>query len=119
MTATRQIDMAPLHRLLQIAGQSEAPKLVSALLDDLRSAQTNVAQAWNGPDFAALRTNAHVLIALAGTIGDTELHTVAQQISTAAYAQDQGRILDMKHKAMALMSDLIHAMSHLRNGMGG
>ena len=118
MAVSRIIDTAPLNRLLHLAGAADAPILVTALLGDLRANQTNLDQAWNGPDFAALHTNSHVLIALAGTIGDTDLHALAQRLNTAAHLQSLGDIMDMKSKIMAGLADLITLISRLSISKG-
>lgn len=118
MPVLRIIDTAPLKRLLHLAGSADAPNLVAALLGDLKANQTNLDQAWNGPDFAALRTNSHGLIALAGTIGDTDLQALAQRLNTAAHLQSLGDIMDMKPKIMAELSDLITLISRLTVSKG-
>ena len=87
----REIDISPLLRLLQLAGKRDAPTLIAALLTDLKTTQTSLDVAWNGPDFAALRTHSHVLIALAGTIGDTDLQALAQRLNETAHAQNAAR----------------------------
>jgi two-component system, OmpR family, aerobic respiration control sensor histidine kinase ArcB len=107
MPVGRTIDIAPLNRLLNLAGPSDAPALTAALLVDLRSTEAGLEQAWNGPDFAALRAHAHVLIALAGTIGDTELQNLAQRLNITAHAQNLSSLMEMRQKIMAGLGDLI------------
>lgn len=118
MTFTRAIDFAPLERLLHLAGATGAPALVQALLDDLKTTESALVQAWNGPDFAALRTNSHVLIALAGTIGDTDLHILAQQLNAAAQTQNPGDLMELEPKIMADLSDLISLLAQHQTGAG-
>jgi two-component system, OmpR family, aerobic respiration control sensor histidine kinase ArcB len=110
VTPTREIDTAPLHRLLQLAGKRDAPTLIAALLTDLKTTQTGLDVAWNGPDFAALRTHSHVLIALAGTIGDTDLQALAQRLNETAHAQNTANLLDMKAKTTRYLTDLISTL---------
>lgn len=118
MPPTRAIDVDPLHRLIGLAGPIQGPGLIAALLDDLNSTQSLLNQAWNGPDFAALRAQSHVLIALAGTIGDTDLHAMAQGLSMAAQTQDLGDLMDKKPNIMAGLSDLIRLLAHLHTSAG-
>ena len=107
MTFVRVIDFAPLERLLSLAGAQGAPAIFAALLDDLKATQAQLDQAWNGPDFAALRTNSHVLVALAGTVGDIELHALAQQLNRRARAQKPSDVVDSMEDIMSGLSNLI------------
>lgn len=105
------IDLAPLHRLLQMAGTDGAPALLAALVDDMKSAQTGLDAAWSGPDYTLLRGHSHILIALAGTVGDSDLQTLAQQVNDAANDQDSERIavmrLIVKHAIEKLIASLM------------
>lgn len=107
VTSTRPVDFAPLERLLHLAGSTDAPALMLALLDDLKSTQSSLDQAWKRPDFAALRANSHVLIGLAGTIGDTELHALAQQLNRGANTQNKTEMVDFKEPIMSSLASLI------------
>ena len=107
MTLPSVIDFAPLERLLLLAGAAGAPALVAALLDDLKATQASLELAWNGPDFAALRTNSHVLIALAGTIGDADLHALAQRLNRGAHTENLSDTVDITEKIMTGLSNLI------------
>jgi two-component system, OmpR family, aerobic respiration control sensor histidine kinase ArcB len=118
MPVGRTIDIAPLNRLLHLAGPSDAPALTAALLLDLRSTEAALDQAWNGPDFAALRAQAHVLIALAGTIGDTELQKLAQRLNVTAHAQNLSSLMEMKQKTMAGLADLIGVLLQQQHRLG-
>ncbi len=116
--AVRKIDITPLRHLLQLGTKRDATALVSSLLNDLQITKSGFEQAWKGPDFAALRANSHVLIALAGTIGDTDLHGVAQHLNGLAHGQSTAEVTDMKSTTMASLDDLISVLLHL-HGTGG
>lgn len=118
MPAPRIIDIAPLERLLHLSGATGAPVLIAALLDDLQTTRVGLDAAWNGPDFAVLRANAHVLIALAGTIGDIDLQVLAQSLFANSHAQNRVDLMDMKPKTMAGLSDLISVLAHLQTRTG-
>ena len=118
MTPNRVINLAPLDRLLHLAGASGAPALIAALLGDLQATHCGLDLAWNGPDFAALRAHAHVLIALAGTIGDTDLQNLAQSLNANAHAENRVHLMDMKPQIMTGLSDLIGTLSRLQSGAG-
>ena len=107
MTYARVIDFAPLERLLSLAGAKGAPAIFAALLDDLKTTEAQLDQAWNGPDFAALRTNSHVLVGLAGTVGDTALHALAQKLNLDARAQKPSDVVDSMEDIMTGLSNLI------------
>jgi hypothetical protein len=118
MTPRRIIDIAQLERLLHLSGATGAPMLIAALISDLQTTQAGLEKAWNGPDFAVLSANAHVLIALSGTIGDTDLQILAQSLFANSHAQNRVDLMDMKPKIMAGLSDLISVLAHLQNRTG-
>jgi uncharacterized protein YukE len=115
---SREIETAPLHRLLQLAGKRDAATLIAALLTDLQTTQTGLDAAWNGPDFAALRAHSHVLTALAGTIGDTQLQALAQHLNETAHLQNATDLMDMKPKTTSYLADLIGVLSRLQASAG-
>lgn len=106
----REIDLAPLHRLLSMAGPANSPAIIAAFLDDLKSTEFGLDTAWNGPDCAALRLHSHVLIALAGTVGDTVLQADAQRLNELAHDQDLIKIHAMKAQTMRGLTDLISTL---------
>jgi hypothetical protein len=114
MPMNRMIDLAPLDRLLLLAGKAGAPALISALLGDLRTTRAGLELAWNGPDFAALRTNTHVLVALAGTVGDGDLQDLAQRLNSAAHGQDGEQAMVMEPQIMTHLADLVERLSQLQ-----
>lgn len=107
----REIDTTPLRNLLRMAGPANAPTIITAFLDDLKSTEIGLDPAWNGPDCAALRLHAHVLIALAGTVGDTELHAIAQHLTALARDQDLIKIHAMKVPTMRGLAELITTLA--------
>lgn len=118
MPIARIIDIAPLNRLLVLAGPTDAPVLIAALLGDLQTTQIGLDLAWNGPDFAALRAHSHVLLALAGTIGDTELHSLSQRLNMSAHDQNLDDLTEMKPKTMDGLADLIGLLAHQQPSAG-
>ena len=109
----RKIDTTPFHRLLAMAGPSAAPGIVLAFLDDLRSTEIGLGPAWDGPDCAALRLHSHVLIALAGTVGDTDLQAIAQRLNMFAHDRDKVEIDAIKGSTMRGIADLILTLTRL------
>ena len=111
--AIRAIDTTPLRNLLTMAGPANAPAIIAAFLDDLKSTEFGLDPAWNGPDCAALRLHSHVLIALAGTVGDDDLHATAQQLNALARGQDLVKIRAMKAQTMRGLAELISTLASL------
>ena len=107
----REIDTTPLRNLLLMAGPAHAPTIIATFLDDLKSTEFGLDRAWIGPDCAALRLHSHVLIALAGTVGDTELHATAQQLNALARDQDLVKIHTMKAQTMRGLAELISTLA--------
>ena len=107
----REIDTTPLRNLLRMAGPANAPTIITAFLDDLKSTEIGLDPAWNGPDYAALRLHAHVLIALAGTVGDTYLQAIAQNLNAFARDHDFDKIHAMKAQTMHGLAELITTLA--------
>lgn len=115
----RQIDLGPLHRLLHLVGATGGAVILETLLDDIKSTQTGLDRAWSGPDYTQLRGHSHTLIALAGTVGDSELQILAQQLNTAANTKDKEQTAAMRLIIRDKTADLIAALArlHLDKGM--
>lgn len=109
----REIDISPLRRLLAMAGPANAPTMIAAFIGDLKSTDLGLDAAWNGPDCAALRMHSHVLIALAGTVGDTGLQSLAQSLNSFARDQALDKIHAMKEQIMRGVADLINTLAAL------
>lgn len=114
----RDIDLGPLHRLLDLVGTAGAALLLETLIDDMKSTQTGLDKAWSGPDYTQLRAHSHTLIALAGTVGDSDLQTIAQQLNTVANAEDKEQIAVMRLIADQKTADLIAALTRLHLDAG-
>ncbi len=117
-TAQRNIDFGPLHRLLSFAGVAGSDLLLATLIDDIKSTQTGLERAWSGPDYTQLRSHSHSLIALAGTVGDSELQTNAQILNTASHDQDKDKIAAMSHSIMVQTAKLIDCLMQLQRAAG-
>ena len=102
----RVIDLAPLNAILKMAGPAQADVLIRTFRDDLQATEIGLDQAWNGPDCAALRRHSHILTALAGTVGDTDLQAAADILNAVAHSQDEKAILAMKAQIMQGLADL-------------
>ena len=114
----RDIDLGPLHRLLHLVGTAGSTLLLETLIDDMKSTQTGLDRAWSGPDYTQLRAHSHTLIALAGTVGDSDLQTIALQLNTAANAEDKEQIAVMRLITDQNTADLIAALTRLHLDAG-
>lgn len=76
-----------LLRLQQIAGPVAARELFQRLEEDLTHAATGLATAAASGDLGAIRGHSHVIIALAGTAGDSALHGDAVNLNQMAQGQ--------------------------------
>ena len=120
MPVRRTIDLTPLNHLLQLAGQPEDAVLIAALISDLETTKGGLDAAWKGQDFASLRANAHDLVALAGTVGDIELQSIAQRLNETAHAQNMGELERLKPATMSGIEELIFALgARLQSVAGG
>lgn len=81
-------DAARLGRLLDLVGPDQAPALLTQLRIDLAACGEQISAARPGPDWNALRDASHVLISLAGSVGATGLHGMAQDLNATAHARD-------------------------------
>lgn len=75
----------PLHDLARMAGPANAAELFARLEEDLQTAHSGLIRAMALGDLAALRGHSHVLVALAGTAGEAELHDLAIRLNQWAH----------------------------------
>ncbi|MFN7223747.1 MAG: hypothetical protein ACK4MS_07000 [Paracoccaceae bacterium] len=114
--AVAALDAANLHRegvdrsvfdaLLIMAGPEVAPELVAQMSADLRAVSVALSTALTGPDWPEVRSQTHVLVALAGAAGARRLENAARTLNMAAHEED-GRI------ARALGQTVINGLAAL------
>jgi hypothetical protein len=75
----------PLKDLARLVGLINAAELFARLDEDLQAARTGLIRAAALGDLAALRDHSHVLVALAGTAGEAELHDLAIRLNQWAH----------------------------------
>lgn len=76
----------PLHldRLLALAGPDEGRELLTRMHDDLDTVGRGLVEGQARGDRGLLRARTHVLISLAGAVGNESLQTLAEDLNTAA-----------------------------------
>lgn len=82
------MDRVTLSRLLALAGPALAPELMRRLIADLVAVRGGLSQGLAADKLAVLRQNAHVLVAITGTIGATEVYEAALALLQSARADD-------------------------------
>jgi CheY-like chemotaxis protein len=99
-----------LAKLLEIAGPDLAEELLARFDEDLSSVQSQLAAALPRMDWQGLRKASHVLIALAGTAGMTQLehsarafNSAANESNSAAVSTEAPAVMDGLAKLLALV----------------
>jgi HPt (histidine-containing phosphotransfer) domain-containing protein len=74
-----------LEQLIELAGPDRARDLLRLLCADLQAVNRGLEQTGIDHDWAELRSHSHVLMSLAGAMGDMELHARARALNIAAH----------------------------------
>lgn len=96
-------DGATLRGILALAGPEHAPRLLEQVVADLVRTAEQLAEALDGRDWNRIRSESHVLISVAGTIGAMGLHGAACLLNTAAHERDEAQVTAL---SPALTGDL-------------
>lgn len=83
-----EIDHSRLTRLIELAGPLHTTELLAHLDQDLTRVAQDLATAVKTADRAALRTQTHILIALAGSVGAHGLEQDARSLNHVAHDQN-------------------------------
>jgi CheY-like chemotaxis protein len=109
---------AQFDRLMEVAGPEAAPELLRRLLEDLRHVERRTLAALTGPDWAEIRAQTHVLIALAGAVGALRLQHKAEAMNTIAHRRDSAGLSAIAPVLLALLDDLILFVARREAGEG-
>ncbi len=85
---TPVVDVAVFETLMSIAGAESARELLDRLLADLSRAERGLVAALSEGDMAALRSDSHILISIAGAVGAERLRSLAEDLNVAATEGD-------------------------------
>lgn len=118
------LDQSRFVRLMQMAGPEMGPELLARLDDDLSTVARGLHRALHGngqpatipPDWAELRAQTHVLIALAGTLGALRLHHMAEALNRQAHDRHPPDPAQVAALA-ALLDGLLHHIRACRAGL--
>ncbi|MCZ8334753.1 MAG: hypothetical protein O9328_10865 [Rhodobacteraceae bacterium] len=99
-----------LNDILALAGTETATFILRQMQTDLDGVTAGLSEALDSRDWTAIRTQTHVLISLAGTIGADRLHAAAIEVNTAAHDREEDRVAA---RAAPLLADLAHLRAAL------
>ncbi|MEZ5779146.1 MAG: response regulator [Paracoccaceae bacterium] len=113
-----EFDRATFDRLIEIAGPSASRELLDRLCVDLRKCERNLIAALAESNVVAVRSETHVLIALAGAVGAARLQALVQALNTAAHRRDTASLSDLAHGVLAQLDRLIHFVTQEQSRRG-
>lgn len=96
-----------LDRLLAMVGPTVAPDLLRQLAEDLGQCHADLASVGLGPNWQVWRDSSHVVISLAGSVGDADVQTLAEALNLAAHGQDAGTAQQLLPQLLDLLGLLI------------
>ncbi|MGL4279798.1 MAG: response regulator, partial [Albidovulum sp.] len=95
-------------RLLEVAGPEASRELLQRLCTDLRNAERGLVAGLAEGNLAAIRSETHVLIALAGAVGAERLSKLAQTLNAVAHRREGGDLSALGEQCLAQLDRLIH-----------
>lgn len=101
------LDDSRYRRLIEIAGEDGTQELLERLLEDLRQVERGLLRALDEPNSAEIRTQTHVLIALAGAVGADVLQRQAETLNSAAHRREPDDMRTLGEQTLAQLSLLI------------
>ncbi|PTW49533.1 histidine kinase/DNA gyrase B/HSP90-like ATPase [Rhodovulum kholense] len=103
-------DALHLDRLLALAGPEDGRELLTRMRDDLETVRAGLTEALAQGDRAKLRSQTHVLISLAGAVGNGALQALAENLNSAARLPDEAEIARLCPSTIASIGDLCTAL---------
>lgn len=113
-----EMDSARFDELMAIAGPDMAEELLRRLRQDLESTQDRLTAAVVPPDWAAVRAQTHILLALAGAVGAIRLQHMAQSLHVLAQTEQPGGLDRLVPNLLEQLAQLIDFVSGRLAGMG-
>lgn len=101
------VDRSTFDALMALAGPEVAPELVAQMAADLRAVAEALAEGLAASDWAAVRAQTHVLVALAGSAGARGLEQASQALNLAAHEADAIRVRALGPGVLAGLDGLI------------
>jgi len=101
------LDFERYDRLMEIAGDEGAAELLERLLEDLRQVERGLERALAEQNPAEIRTQTHVLIALAGAVGADELQRLTETLNGAAHRRTVAGMTSLGRQTLRQLGHLI------------
>lgn len=108
------VDRSVFDALMEMAGPEVAPELVTQMAADLRAVSVALAEGLAGPDWAEIRAQTHVLVALAGSAGARGLELGAQALNLAAHEEEAIRVRALGPGVLSGLDGLIQFVEEAR-----
>lgn len=105
-------------RLLDVAGPDASRELLLRLCTDLRNTERGLVAGLAEGDLAAIRSETHVLIALAGAVGAERLSKLAQTLNAVAHRREGGDLTALGEQCLAQLDRLIHFVDQEKASRG-
>ena len=105
------MDVSRFQALLDIAGADGRAELLTRLMSDLQGVERGLVQGLAEPDRTTIRSQTHVLIAIAGAVGADGLMQQAHRLNAAAHRHDAAALAPLGQQVLGLLDDLIHFVS--------
>lgn len=105
------LDEGRFARLLEIAGDEGAGELCERLLEDLREVERGLGRALSEQNAAELRTQTHVLVALAGAVGADSLQKLTEALNGAAHRRAGEEMQALGRRTLRQLTALIRLIS--------
>jgi two-component system, OmpR family, aerobic respiration control sensor histidine kinase ArcB len=113
-----ELDRELFDHLIDIAGPEGRRELLDRLCNDLRRAERGLFAGLKGEDRTSIRSETHVLIALAGAVGAERLQKLAEHLNASAQHRDDPHRAGLGAEAMAQIDRLITFVAAERARMG-
>lgn len=110
------VDRSVFDALLAMAGPEVAPELVAQMAADLAAVRVALALALAETDWAGIRAQTHVLVALAGSAGARGLEHASHALNLAAHETDADRARALGPGVLAGLDGLIRFVEAAHSG---
>ena len=110
------VDQSVFEALMAMAGPEVAPELVAQMAADLRAVQGALIQGLAGSDWAEIRAQTHVLVALAASAGARGLEQASHALNQAAHGEDGLRVRALGPGVLTGLERLIRFVEEARIG---
>ena len=103
--------------LMELAGPQVALELAERLDDDLTSVAQALDKAGKNGDHRTLRSQSHVLLAIAGTVGATRLHELSHSLNLIIRACETTNVRALLIEIRVCLEDVITRVRLVRSGL--